>query len=144
MLFVLFQLGENRCAIEAKRVAEVLPLMPVKPLPPAPPEVAGVLSYRGVPLPVIDLSRVTLGRPAAERLSTRILVIQCSGGKRVGFIAERANETMQREPADFAPTGVNAAAYLGPVAEDARGFVQWIDPDRLIDGAGCLSLLETL
>lgn len=142
MLFVLFQIGSGRYAIEARRVAEVLPLLPVQPLPQAPQEVAGVLNYRGAPLPVIDLSRAALGRPSQERLSTRILVVNCADGRRVGFIAERANETLQREPQDFAPSGVKTAEYLGPVTQDGRGFVQWLDPDKLVDGTAFPALME--
>ena len=135
MLFILFQIGSGRYAIEAKRVAEVLPLMAVLPLAQAPAAVAGMLSYRGVALPVIDLCQMALGRPAAQRLSTRILVVNCADGRQIGLIAERANETFRREPGDFSATGVHAPAYLGPVTEDARGFVQWIEPDKLLNGA---------
>lgn len=142
MLFILFQIGSGRYAIEAKRIVEVLPLLPVQTLPQAPREVAGVLSYRGVPLPVIDLSQAVLGRPSTERLSTRILVVDCSDGKRVGLIAERANETLQREPEDFTASGLGSADYLGPVTEDSRGFVQWLDPDRLVTGAAIPALME--
>jgi chemotaxis-related protein WspB len=137
MLFLLFQIGAGRYALEAKRVAEVLPLLPIRPLAKAPPGVAGALNYRGAPLAVIDLSRLIAGRPAAARMSTRIVVVNCANGKQAGFITERANETFERDPAAFAATGVtiDSAPYLGPVAQDARGFVQWLEPDKLLHEA---------
>jgi chemotaxis-related protein WspB len=133
MLFLLFQIGPGRYAIEATRVVEVLPLMRVEHLPQAPEGIAGVLCYRGVPLPVIDLSAIILGRPAAEKLSTRVLVVNGPSGRRLGLIAERVNETLKRERGDFVDTGVvrEEVPCLGPVTRDERGFVVLIDPDRL-------------
>ncbi len=144
MLFILFQIGTGRFALEATRITEVLPLMSVRPLPQAPAGVTGVLSYRGAPLPVIDLSQLVLGQPAQPRLSTRILVVTCAGGKHVGLIAERANETLRREPTEFADTGVAlpGAPYLGPVTQDPRGFVQRVDPEKLISLASLQAIEE--
>ncbi len=131
MLFLLFQIDSNRYAIEAHRVVEVLPLIRVNPLPHAPAGVAGFFCYRGAPLPVIDLSSMILDRPAAQKLNTRILVVDCAGGKRAGLIAERANDTLKCDRSDFTQTGVPGAAWLGPVTRDDRGFVVLIDPDQL-------------
>jgi chemotaxis-related protein WspB len=138
MLFLVFRLGRDRYALDAGQVAEILPLVDIKHIPHAPPGVAGVLNYRGTPVPVIDLSQLTLGRPAERRLSTRIILayyLPKDGEKRLlGLIAEKATETMRREAADFIPSGItnDRAAYLGPVATDARGLVQWIDVAKLV------------
>jgi chemotaxis-related protein WspB len=75
MLFLLFQLGRERYALEAGQVAAVLPLLSIKEIPQAPRAVAGLCNYRGTPVPVIDLSELTLGRPAQSRLSTRIVLV---------------------------------------------------------------------
>ena len=64
MLFLLFELGQDRYALDVRQVAEVLPLVEFKRIPQAPPFVAGLLNYRGDPVPVIDLSQLTLSRPA--------------------------------------------------------------------------------
>ena len=138
MLFILFQLGRDRYALDAAQVAEVLPLVQVKKIPHAPAGVAGVFTYRGAPVPVLDLSQLALGRAARSRLSTRVLLVNypdASGAKRLlGLIAENATETLRREPADFVASGVKAdvAPYLGPVATDPRGLIQWIAVDKLL------------
>ena len=49
MLFLLFQLGKDRYALEASRVVEVVPLLALKQLPQAPKGVAGIFNYRGPP-----------------------------------------------------------------------------------------------
>ena len=45
MLFLLFQLGQDRYALDTGRVAEVLPLVAITPIPQAPPELAGLFNY---------------------------------------------------------------------------------------------------
>jgi len=138
MLFLVFQPGAQRYAIDASQIAEVLPLVAINPIARAPEEVAGIFVYRGAPVPVIDLSQLFEGRPAARRLSTRIIIVRCtgvSGDTRVlGLIAEKATETIRREAADFVDSGVlnERAPYLGPVANDARGLVQRVDIARLL------------
>jgi chemotaxis-related protein WspB len=139
MLFLLFELGEDRYALDARRIAEVLPLVRIKRIPRAPEGVAGVIDYHGSPVPVIDLSLLALGRPARQRLSTRIVVVRYpdGGDHLLGLIAERASETLRREPSDFSDSGVTseAAPYLGPVTRDGRGLVQRVEVERLLPAA---------
>jgi chemotaxis-related protein WspB len=138
MLFLLFQLGEDRYALDACQVAEVLPVVDIKKIPRAPVGVAGVFNYRGAPVPVIDLSQLTLDRPARRHLSTRIILVHYPDDSRrrhlLGLIAEKATETLRREPTDFVPSGItnDARSYLGPVAMDARGLVHWIEVSKLL------------
>jgi chemotaxis-related protein WspB len=141
MLFILFQLGSDRYALPAGQVAEVLPLVALKALPGAPAGVAGLIDYRGTAVPVVDLSALALGRAAAQRVSTRVLMVKyplARGETRLlGVIAERATETVARRPEDFKPTGVasEATRYLGPVANDPRGLIQRVEIDALLTPA---------
>jgi chemotaxis-related protein WspB len=138
MLFVLFEIGSGRYALDASQVEEVLPLVHITQMPQAPPGVAGVFNYRGAPMPVVDLSRLIAGRPAESRYSTRLVVVRSNDdrgtARLLGLIAEHATATLRRDVADFVPSGVTTAgaAYLGPVAPDAQGVVQWIDPSRIL------------
>jgi chemotaxis-related protein WspB len=137
MLFVVFQLGSDRYAIDGRELVEVLPLVRLKSLPHAPAGVAGLLDYRGAPVPVIDLCAMALGRPAAQLLSTRTLLVRCADGHLLGLIAERVNEMLKREPADFVASGVtvDGAPYLGGVTRTPHGLVQWIAPEKLLSPA---------
>lgn len=141
MLFLLFQLGDERYVLDAGQVAEVLPLLQVKRIPLAPAGVAGAFNYRGTPVPVVDLCQLALQRPAQRRVSTRIVVVYYPDADRqqrwLGLIAERVTGTVRREPADFVTSGVcNAETpYLGPVASDAQGLVQWLDIGTLLPTA---------
>src|SRR3954453_22115791 len=109
MLFLLFQLGKDRYALDAREVAEILPLVDVKLLPQARPAIAGICNYRGAPVPVIDLNHLMSNRPAAQRFSTRIILVnyRSDGGTRLlGLIAEQVKATVKREPAEFVDAGV--------------------------------------
>jgi chemotaxis-related protein WspB len=138
MLFLLFRLGDDRYALDTLQIAEILPLVGVKRIPLAPTGVAGVIDYHGAPAPLIDLSQLALGRPARQRLGTRIILVnypdQEGATQLLGLLAERATEIIRRDPADFVASGVgnDAAPYLGPVAADAQGLVQWIQVDKLL------------
>ena len=138
MLFLVFELARDRYVLDVSQVAEVLPLVSIKQIPQAPPAVAGILNYRGAPVPVIDLSQLALGRPSARRLSTRIVLVhypdQTGQTHLLGLIAEKATRTARHEPSDFVASGVtnDGAPYLGPVVTDARGLLQWIDVRTLL------------
>lgn len=137
MLFLLMQLDGDRYALDIADVAEVLPLVTIKPVPRAPAGVAGVVDYGGAPVPVIDLSQLFANRPAHRRLNTRLVIAHFAVGERrrlLGLIAERATETMRRDPSDFQESGVRSvsAPHLGRVALDSSGPVHWLDVGRLL------------
>ena len=136
MLFLLFQLGNERYALEASRVVEVVPLVALKSLPQTPKGVAGIFNYRGQPVPAVDLCALTVGEPAKEHLSTRIIVVKLEGdGDRlVGLIAEHATEMLRKEPGEFMESGlrIKAAPYLGGVFLDPNGPIQRVHEQRLL------------
>jgi len=133
MLFLLFQLGADRYALPVRHVREVLPLVELKKIPQAPPGVAGVFSFHGEAVPVLDLSEFILGQPARPSLSTRILLVHYRQHL-LGLIAENTTETIRRDAADFIDAGVTvgSAPYLGPVATDACGVIQRVELDLLL------------
>ena len=138
MLFLLFRLGKDRYAIEASRVAEVLPMLEVKRIPQAPPAVRGAFDFRGTPVPLLDLTQLALGRDAPEQLSTRIVLVHYpdeSGRTRLlGLLAEHVTETLRRDPGEFRDAGVEVpdAPWLGKVASDVGGLVQWVQVEQLL------------
>ena len=138
MMFLLFQLGEDRFALEARRVIEVLPLVELRRIPGAPHGLAGMLDYHGEPVPVIDLKLLSYGQPAAERFSTRIIILRHSDeqGREhpLGLIAEHATQIIRRDPREFVEPGLKpgGADYLGPVLMDDAGMIHWVREKRLL------------
>jgi len=139
MLLVLFQLGIHRYALDATRVVEIVPLLALRRGPQSPPGVAGIFVYHGQPVPALDLCELTLGRPAVEHLSTRILIIQhhqsTGRSQLIGLIAERVTGTLRREEkelvaADLPPA---TAPFLGALVMDDQGVIQLLDAQKLLD-----------
>jgi chemotaxis-related protein WspB len=149
MLYLLLEVAGQQYAVEATRVVEVLPLVQITVIPRAPTEVAGIFSYRGRPVPLIDLRRLTLRRPARPKFSTRIILVADRGGdgseQLIGIIAERVTETTRRSPADFKNTGFDnpATPYLAGVATTGDGLVQRLDVERLLPQATRAMLFAT-
>jgi len=138
MLLLCFALGDNRFAIDASVVQEVVPQVKLKNLPKAPAWVAGIICYHGKMVPVIDLCALHLSRNATAYLSTRIILVHYNGCDKsehlLGLLAEQVTETIHRQRQDFQPTGVDTpdVPYLGGIAHDQTGMLQWIDIDRLL------------
>jgi chemotaxis-related protein WspB len=120
------------------QITEILPMVQLKRIPQAPPGVVGAFNYRGVPVPVVDLVQLMLGRAARAHLSTRLVLVtyvdQTGSPRQIGLVAERATDTIRLNPMDFGPCGIGneEAAYLGPVTADAGGLIQWIDPSKVL------------
>jgi chemotaxis-related protein WspB len=140
MLFILFTLDSERYVIDATQVERLIPLTPQSPpktIPGAPSWVAGVLDHEGTPLPVIDLPALALGRPAASLMSTRVVLVRYPHHGRTRLLAlllEGATRTIRLDADAFHATGLDMpqARYLGPVAREGNGLVQWIRVEHLL------------
>ena len=138
MLFLVFELDGDRYALDVNQLIEVLPLVNLKPLARAPPGIAGLFDYHGLPIPAVDLSELIVERAATRRLSTRMLVVKYPGTgaapHALGLIAEKATSTVRLDPAMFHEVGVavGETPYLGPVARDAQGLIQWLAIPKLL------------
>jgi len=138
-LHLLFRIGEQRFALDAHEVVEVLPRLPLKPIAQTPDWVAGVLAHRGALVPVIDVGALSFGLPAPVRTSTRLVLVHyrvepLRPGLLLGLILEQATDTLRCLPDEFQPYGLDnqQAPYLGPVREDAHGLVQRISVQDLL------------
>ena len=138
MLFLVIHLGADRYALDVTEIEEVLPVVQMAQVPGAPPEVAGIFNYRGAPVPAIDLSQLTLGRPARNCFSTRIVVVRLVDERGVvrllGVIAERATKTVRLAADSFKDAAVSCANALhqGSVIMDAEGMIQRAHFERLL------------
>ncbi len=150
MLLFVFRLDDDRFAVAAERVEAVLPLVAIAGAAGLPRGVAGVINWRGSPVPVVDLVAVLAGRPARAAMSTRLLVcpLSLSDGRRVplAVMVESATGLVHRSRADFVASGVRAdgTPWLGPVAGDAAGMLQLVDPVALLPDSVLRALYDGL
>jgi len=138
MLMLLLTVGDERYAVEVKRIIEVVPMAELRRLPRAPECVAGLFHYRGGVVPVVDLCRLTVGKPCARRLSTRIVLMDYPGrdgaSHALGLLAERVTETVVVNPDDLNDAGLSVrdAPYLGRVGAAGGQMIQTLELDRLL------------
>ncbi|MFV1959454.1 MAG: chemotaxis protein CheW [Planctomycetota bacterium] len=146
MLAVVFHLGEDRYALPARRVAEIVPYIPLRGAPGAPAWVAGVFDYRGVVVPVVDLDRYVGLGPCPRRYSSRILVCMAraettrghgdhEAGSLVGALAERVLDVQVVDPdaqGALAALGTSERPALGRLVKDETGLIQLVDVEDLI------------
>ncbi len=137
VLYLQFRIQQQRFALSVHEVIEVLPRQPLKPIAQAPGWVAGILAHRGLLVPVVDLAALSFGQPAAQRTSTRLVLVHYRGGLQLGLILEQATETLRCHPDEFQPYGVDSgeAPYLGPVRQDEQGLLQRIEVNDLLPDA---------
>lgn len=155
MRALLLHVGEEVYGIDIRDVAQVLPLVRPRPVPGAPPFVAGVFSYRGTVVPVLDIRSLLEDQRALARLSTRIVLVRCRAGETVhamgrgpdegapasqrpayilGLLAERVTEiaTVERQGSTTAAPGAGRDSFLGDVAVHGDQLVQLIQVDQLL------------
>jgi chemotaxis-related protein WspB len=141
MLFLLFELDGDRYALDAAEIVQVLPLVSTKSIPGAPAWVAGVFDRHGEAVPVIDVSQLALGRAARRLRSTRLVLVKYRAHDDaptehvLGLFVERATQTLRIAREAFAGSGIATphARWLGPVANDAMGVVQWVEVRQMLD-----------
>ncbi len=144
MLALSFQVGQERFALPCRNVVEVVPMLRLRALPRAPAFVAGIFDYRGVATAVIDLGMLVQGRPCAERLSTRVMIVKWHG-RALGVLAEQVTDAIDIDEKRIgrAAFRVADAPYLGGVvlAGDGSGVItQLIDAEQLVPASVCALL----
>jgi chemotaxis-related protein WspB len=138
MLFLLFQIRNERYCLEVSRVVEVVPLVLFKPIPHAPLYISGLFNYRGAVVPVIDLSALLYGEPCKPLLSTRIILVDYGSGDAehhtLGLLAEHVTETISCEEDQFRPPGIEVedTRFLGDVIFADDGMIRRVEVERIL------------
>ena len=133
MLHLILHAGGHRFALDANQVVELLPMVRIEKPPCLSAAFTGLINYRGSLLPVMELCMLIGGRPSPNRLSTRIVLVRQAGEETgsgpFGLIVERATETQDREPSDFASRGDIAPAvnFLEGTTTDKQGLLHRLD-----------------
>jgi chemotaxis-related protein WspB len=142
MLVLMFRVGEVAYAVGVKQVVEVVPRVALRAVPHAPGYLAGLLRYRGGAVPVVDLGLLLGETACAERLDTRIILVDAgihggsSGPGFLGLIAERVDDvrTVREDHQAVAGLKIAGAPYLGPVYETEDGLLQLVEPGKILGG----------
>lgn len=138
MLLLTFQAGGQIYGIDAREVIQVAPYPACTPVPHAPDYIAGLATWRGKTLPVIDLSALLEGTPARALLSTRLLIVaypraEC-GSRPVGLLVEKAVETIKQDETrcELQKVAIPEAPYLNGTAEHDGRLIQRLAVEELL------------
>lgn len=137
-MILLFNVGSDNYGINVKSIIEVLPSVTLKHFPQGPEYVAGLLNYRGLAVPVIDLTLLMSARASRDRISSRIILVDYISGSGdshpLGLRVEKVTETVKIPDAAFTHSGVEtgSAPFLGDVAIHAGNMVQVIEIKKVL------------
>ena len=148
MLLLTLRVGGEAYAVDAARIVEVVPRVELRRVPRAPEPLAGMFTYRGRVVPVIDLGLLIDGTPCRDRLSTRIILVRYPLGPdeeaTLGLLAEQVSGVRHAEDGRvaFPATRLTEAPYLGAIVrgessdeddeEDEGGLIRLIEVTRVL------------
>src|SRR5947209_5364139 len=137
MLVLTFQIGDDRLALDARRVKEVVPRVRLQGVAGGPPWLAGVFVYRGRVVPVLDLHRLAGAGDCPPHLSSRIILVPHPPGAAdafLGLLAAGVSDLRRLDAPAHPPLSLAAPGQpdLGPVLADGGTSVRLLDLDRLL------------
>lgn len=133
-LVVVFGLGEDRFAVPATEIREIVRLVALSPIPGAREGVRGAMNLRGTMVPVADL-RVLLRREAVDGADTPILLVEAAGSL-VGLIADRVYdvEAVEEGRVQEVPAGAGLPSFVVGVRAGDDGMLYIVDPVAMAQG----------
>lgn len=138
MLLLLFEIGSDRYALNARQIIEVVPLVRLKQIPNTPDYVAGLMNFRGTVIPVIDLCRLLTPFSCENSFSTRYIIVKYpvenKGEVLLALMANNVTETVQTDLTSIPSSGTILAEVLygGQPGSDSSELIQWLDVKKTI------------
>jgi chemotaxis-related protein WspB len=94
--------------MDVSTIIEIVPIVDITPIPYSADYILGVINYRSIMVPIIDLSILISGKPSSRHLSSRIIILNYTDGnlneKKIGLLAEKVTETISVGENDVLPT----------------------------------------
>jgi purine-binding chemotaxis protein CheW len=146
--FLAFELAGEAYAASIMDVREILRVVALTEVPRAPIQILGVLSKRGVVMPVVDLA-ATLGLREPEpryQASQRVLVVG-EGDRRCGLRVDRVQEVVRLREQDIeevpASLGTRAAHQLRGLGRVGERMFILLDVSAVLHGLAVTAGIET-
>ena len=138
MLLLQFQIDNEIYAIDIHSIIEIAPLVNLKAVPQSNELIAGVFNYKGILIPVVNLSLLIKGKKIKQLLSTRIIIVNYKskefGDKIIGLLAENVTETINCDESDLQPQNIKVekAPYFSDMLVRGEQIIQLININKLI------------
>lgn len=145
---LVFEVEGEVYGVAAERVREIVRAVLPTPLPSAPRVIAGVINYRGDPVPLIDV-RARFGkpeRPLAPEEAFVILQPLTEGARKLALRTDRVRELIRVPHASIVPMDETAprALYAAGTAVLPSGLLLICDVARFLDQAERMTLAGAL
>jgi len=100
---VVFTLNDEVCGVETSQVKEIVKFESISKMPNMPKFIDGVISLRGVIVPVVNLNK-RFGLDDTEVTKKAKIIINDSDGKQIGFIVDDVSEITKIPAQDIEST----------------------------------------
>ena len=131
MAMLLFNVGDNRYAIDAQHVVRIIPQVLLKKMPYTILYMAGLLNMAGHPIPIVDFSQLIENRHTQFFLNSRIILVKDpqASERCVGILAENVNDVVDLHPEQFNQSElyIQHYPYLDKNYSDESGIIQCLN-----------------
>ena len=136
MLLLRLQTPKGRYVLDASIITEVIPLVHYTKVPHSPDFLAGLINFRGHPVPVVDLGMVMDEIPCRERMDTRIILIKVVLPEKrqllFGIIAENISGTLRLDRSTGQSTEMLLHELVNPLEADGQQFLQLLNVEKVL------------
>lgn len=140
MLVLTFQIGNDRLALDIRRIHEVVPRVQLQRMAGSPPWLAGLFVYRGRVVPVLDLHRLLGAGECPPHLSSRIILVPLTSDEEnapppmLGLLAAHVADIREISAPRAAPARRTPGDQpdLGLPLVDHEGILHLLDLGRLL------------
>lgn len=138
MEILLFEIANRRFAIPVDVVRETVRAVAVTGLPPGNPLLEGVVNFRGIPVPLVNL-RKCFGLPSTAVLPSHHYIFASSGSRQLALHVDHADRVAEAGDSYLETAGLDLVDTTS-----IRGIVELEDgPVQIIDIDGLLSRIES-
>lgn len=144
---VTFQLEQQMYALPIESIVRIVEMVTITPIPRTNHAIEGVINYKGVTVPAINLRR-HLGLPAVPfELDTHIIIAQ-TGERMIGLVVDHVLNVDEfpsvrvSRPDDILPEGLGKAPLLRGVAQTPQGMVLVLDLEDLLAPGQAEALIQ--
>lgn len=128
--FVVFFLDDERFAVSAREVAEIVRPLEYTPLPNAPEWLHGIANLRGEIISVLNLSKIFQKKPLPVSPKSRLIVLKPqTKASSMAFPADRLSEIITLPENEIHPP--DDPRFLGKAAHETAA-VNLLDTEKLV------------
>jgi purine-binding chemotaxis protein CheW len=133
-----FMLSDEEYALDILEIKEIVRLHAITPVPRTPPWIKGIVTLRGVIVPIFDL-RSRLGLAQIEHTADTRIIVVYRGEELAGLIVDRITQVMRLPVETIEPPpqtiGLVEAEYLRGVARFRDQLVILLNLPRVVEAA---------